>query len=230
MLPGNLSKFAKSCCLFAALAALPTTALADHRGGGYYDRGDRYRDYGHGGGGGRASIGISIGAASPAIVDCDPAPPRLVEERAYVEPVYRTVTDRRWVEPVYRTVTDRVWVPPVVRTIPDHKWVPDHYEWRDVVTYDHYGRRRIGREYVLVERGHFIDSPRTVEIAPGGWDTCAPRQELVSTGHWEDCPRQELVSSGYWTTRTVAVAEPAPPPRPVPYSHASISLRFPIGH
>jgi hypothetical protein len=229
MLPNNLSKCAKSCCLFAALAALPTTALADHRGGGYYDRGDRYRNYDHGRSGG-ASVGITFGAASPAIVDCDPAPPRLVEERVYVEPVYRTVVDRKWVEPVYRTVTDRVGVPPVVQTIPDHKWIPDRYEWRDVVTYDHYGRRRISREYVLVEPAHFIDAPRTVEIAPGRWDDCTPRQELVSAGHWEDCPRQELVSGGYWTTRTVAIAEPTP--RPVPYesSHASISLRFPIGH
>ena len=232
MLPLNLSKFAKSCCLLAAIAALPTTALADHRGG-YYDRGDRFRDYDHGGG--RASIGFSIGTrtVSPPIVDCaPPPPPRLVEERVYVEPVYRTVTDRRWVEPVYRTVADRVWVAPVTRTIPDRKWIPDRYEWRDVASYDHYGRRRYSREYVLVERGHFIDCPREVEIAPGRWDTCGTRQELVAEGHWEDCPRQELVSAGYWTTRTVAVVEPAPAPAPRPRyesSHASISLRFPIG-
>ena len=232
MLPRNLSKVAKSCCLAAVFAALPASAFADHRG---YDRGDRYRNAGRGGDyrryDDRPSVGISIGSRTGgSIVDCDPAP-RLVQERVYVEPVYRTVVQRTWVEPVYRTVTDRVWVPPVVRTIPDRKWIGDRYEWRDVYTYDHYGRRRCERQYVLVERGHFIDCPREVEIAPGRWDTCGTRQELVAEGHWEDCPRQELVSAGYWTTRDVVV-EAAPALRPARYesSHASISLRFPIGH
>ena len=219
----NLSKFAKSCCFAAVLAAVPATAFADHRS---YDRGERYRHYDA-----RPSVGISFGTyTGGSIVDCDPAPPRVVHERVYVEPVYRTVVDRKWVEPVYRTVADRVWVPPVVRTIPDRKWIADRYEWRDVTTYDHYGRRRCSREYVLVERAHFVDCPRTIEIAPGRWDTCGTKQELVCEGHWEDCPRQELVSAGYWTTREVVV-DAAPPPRPTRYesSHASINLRFPIG-
>ncbi len=203
MLPRNLSKFAKSCCLAAVFAAaLPAT---DAFAGDRYDRGDRYkgaRDFDrrdHRRDEPRHSIGISIGTRTGgSIIDCDPPPPpRVVHQRVYVEPVYRTVVERKWVEPVYRTVADRVWVPPVVRTIPDRKWVPDHYEWRDVVTYDHYGRRRCERQYVLVARGHFVDCPRTVEIAPGRWDTCAPRQELVCEGRWEECPRQELVSAGY---------------------------------
>jgi len=228
MSPRNLSKIAKSCCLAAVLAAMPATASADHRG---YDRGDRYRgDYRHYDD--RPSVGISIGAhtGGPAIIDCDPQP-RIVQERVYVEPVYRTVTDRRWVEPVYRTVSDRVWVPPVVRTIPDRKWVADRYEWRDVYYNDHYGRRCVRQERVLVEPGHFVDAPRTIEIAPGRWDDCAPRQELVCAGHWENFDRQELVSGGYWTTRDVIV-NAAPTPRPAYYesSHASINLRFPIGH
>jgi len=234
MLPRNLSKIAKSCCLAAVLAALPATAFAGGRGG--YDRGDRYRDGGAGRGDyrhydNRPSVGISIGThTGPAIVDCDPQP-RIVQERVFIEPVYRTVTDRRWVEPVYRTVTDRVWVPPVVRTIPDKTWVADRYEWRDVYYNDHYGRRCVRQERVLVEPAHLIDSPRTVEIAPGRWDNCAPRQELVCDGHWENVDRQELVAGGYWTTRDVVV-NAAPAPRPARYesSHASINLRFPIGH
>jgi hypothetical protein len=231
MLSRNLSRFTKSCCLAAVLAALPAAAFADQRG---YDRGDRYRDAGRGDyrhHDNRPSVGIAISAHSgPAIVDCAPAP-RIVQERVYVEPVYRTVTDRRWVEPVYRTVTDRVWVPPVVRTIPDRTWVPERSEWRDVYYYDHYGRRCVRQERVVVEAGHFVDGPRTVEIAPGRWDNCAPRQELVSDGHWEDCPRQELVAGGYWTTRDVVVE--AAPPLPAPRygsSHASMNVRFPIGH
>jgi hypothetical protein len=253
MLPRNLRNFARSCCFAAVVAALPATAaLADD------DRGERYRDGGrrsdfrshdrrdddddrhdydrrerrdddHRP---RPSIGISIGARTGGpIVDCaPPPPPRIVHERVYVEPVYRTVAERKWVEPVYRTVTDRVWVEPVVRTVPDRKWIPDRYEWREVVYHDHYGRQRCKQEYVLVERGHFVDCPRTVEIAPGRWDTCT-RQELVCPGKWETCERQELVAAGYWTTReVVVVAEPALP-RPVRYesSHASINLRFPLG-
>ena len=252
MLPENLKKFAQSCCLAAVAAALPATAHADddrgerYRGGG--DRRDYRRDdddhhrryddrrggdhdrhgYGRDRDHARPSIGISIGSHSgggSAAVDCEP--PRVVHERVYVEPVYRTVTDRRWVPPVYRDVTTRVWVEPVVRTIPDRKWVPERFEWRDVVYYDHYGRRRCKRERVLVERGHFVDCPRTVEIAPGRWDTCT-RQELVCEGKWETCERQELVAAGYWTTREVVVQ---PPPRPAHYesSHARIDLRFPLG-
>ena len=245
ILPQNLSKFTKSCCLAAAVfAAVPAaTASADDRGDRYRDTGRRQdfrsydrRDYDrrdhddHS----RPSVGISIGTRTGSpIVDCEPPPPpaRVVHERVYVEPVYRTVAERKWVEPVYRTVTERVWVEPVVRAIADRKWVPDRYEWRDVVYHDHYGRRRCERQYVLVERGHFVDCPRTVEIAPGCWDT-RTRQELVCPGKWETCERQELLAAGYWTTREVVVAEPPPaPPRPVQYesSHASIDLRFPLG-
>ncbi|MEA2707553.1 MAG: hypothetical protein QOF78_154 [Phycisphaerales bacterium] len=221
MLLRNLKTIAKSACIAAAIAALPeTTALAaDHRGD---DRGDRYRRDDN-----RArprpSIGISFGGGG--IVERAPEPVA-VEERVWVEPVYRTVSERTWAPPVYRTVTDRVWVEPVVRTIPDRKWVPDQYEWRDVVYRDHYGRRCVRQEHVLVERAHFVDCPRTVEIAPGRWDTCT-RQELVCEGRWETCDRQELVSAGYWTTRTVIVEHA----RPTRYesSHARIDLRFPIG-
>ena len=235
LLPENLSVLAKSCCLAAAVLALPVTALADdndhggrHRG---YDRGERYRHYDrrdhddndrrHGA---RPSIGISIGSHTGGIVRHEP--PRVVEERVYVEPVYRTVVDRKWVPPVYRTVTERVWVEPVVRTIPDRAWVPERFEWRDVVYHDHYGRRRVKQERVLVEPGHFVDCPRTVEIAPGRWDTCT-RQELVCEGRWETCERQELVSAGYWTTRQVVV-QPPPTPR-YESSHARLDLRIPIG-
>jgi hypothetical protein len=232
MLPRNLSKLAKSCCLAAVaalpLAALPASAMADHRG---YDRGDRYRDSDrrdYGRRDDRPSIGISIGSrtSAPPIIDCEP--PRVVEERVYVEPAYRTVADRKWVPPVYRTVTDRVWVEPVVRTTPDRRWVPDRYEWRDVAYRDHYGRRGVRQEHVLVERGHFVDCPRTVEIAPGRWDTCT-REVLVCEGKWETCERQELVAAGYWTTREVVV-QPAPRPARYESSHARIDLRFPIGH
>src|SRR5215207_2438606 len=100
MLPRNLSKTAKSCCLAAVLAALPTTALAD-RGDRYRDADGRdHRDYGRADQGRRdddrdprPTVGISIGSRTGGIVGCDPAPPpppRVVHERVYVEPVYRT--------------------------------------------------------------------------------------------------------------------------------------------
>jgi hypothetical protein len=84
----------------------------------------------------------------------------------------------------------------------------------------------VRQQHVLVERGHFVDCPRTVEIAPGRWESCT-RQELVCEGKWETCERQELVAAGYWTTREVVVQHA----RPAHYesSHARIDLRFPIG-
>ena len=233
MLPRSLAKLARSCCLAAVFAALPATALADgddddDRGRRYRhddrrdDRGDRYRHDDRDRDRACGRIGITIGGGG---IVHHPAPPRVVEQRVWVEPVYRTVIERKWVPPVYRTVTERVWIEPVVRTIPDRKWVPDRYAWRDVVHYDHYGRRCIRRERVLVEPAHFVDCPRTVEIAPGRWEEHA-RQELVCEGRWEMCERQELVSAGYWTTRTVVLERERPH---YESSHARLDLRIPLG-
>jgi hypothetical protein len=101
---------------------------------------------------------------------------------------YRPVIleERVWVEPLYRTVCDRVWVEPVMqREVYDRVWVPDRYEWRETVCWE-YGRRVVRGVSVLVEPGHFEDRCRDVVIVPG---------------HYEDRPRQELVSPGHWETR-----------------------------
>jgi hypothetical protein len=238
----KLSQFATRTCastatraalMAAVVGAIPTAALADHRG---YDR----RDYGHhdewrhddhrGGG----YVGIQIGGGTvydrcPPPAPVCPPPPVCAEERVWVEPVYRTVTDRRWVEPVYRTVCDKVWIEPVTRTEYTREWVPDRYEWRNI---DHWanGKRYLSRESVLVEAAHWADVPHTVEITPGRYED-RPRQELVSAGHWENCDRQEVVCAGHWETRPVIVAAPvvvAPPLRHYEQSRVSIGVRFPL--
>jgi hypothetical protein len=221
----------------AAIVAAPSTALADRfdtrRDNDRHDvrrdddrrdgRRDRHHDHDDRRAGGH--VGIRIGALSPPPVICPP-PPRVVEERVWIDPVYRTVCDRVWVEPVYCTVIDRVWIEPVVRAIPDRKWVPDRHEWREVVHYDRHGHRCTSREYVLVERAHFIDCTRDVILTPGRWEE-RPHQELVCAGRWEMVDRQELVSPGHWETRLVETCpRPAPAPRG---SYARIDLRVPIG-
>ena len=213
---------------FGVMLAGPAPALAgrfdthhdDDRGRRYErDRDDhRHRDRDHHDSHGRGHIGISIGGGSYR-----PAPPRMIEQRVWIPPVYRTVADRVWIEPVYRTVVERVWIEPEVRTIPDRKWVPDQYEWRDVVTYDHHGRRCVRRERVLVERAHFVECARDIIITPGRWEE-HPRQELVCAGRWEAIERQELVCEGRWETRLVETC----PPAPSHSSHARIDLRIPF--
>lgn len=64
----------------------------------------------------------------------------------------------------------RVWVEPVYRTVCDRVWCPDRYEDRDVVEY-YRGYRRVIRERVLVERGHYQDVPRQELVVPGHWET-----------------------------------------------------------
>ena len=123
---------------------------------------------------GSLHIGIDI-HAGPTIERVPASPPPVYEERqvqVWVEPVYRTVTDRQWVPPVYRTVTERVWA-------------PERYEYRDIVRYEG-GWRRIYRQRVCVEPGHYQD---------------VQRQELVCAGHWDAAERQELVTPGHYETR-----------------------------
>jgi hypothetical protein len=222
----------------ASLAALPPTALAGrfdtHRGSDHREyrhdgrNDDRHHDHdGHRDGDQRprGHLDIHIGAGGPPVI-CPP-PPRVVEERVWVESVCRIVVDRVWAEPVYRTVIDRVWIEPVVRTIPDRKWLPDRYECRDVVRYDRFGRRSTCREYVLVERGHFVDCPRDVIITPGRFEE-RPRQELISGGRWDTVERQELVCAGHWETRLVEAHAAPPAPRPYEGPFTRIDLRLPL--
>jgi hypothetical protein len=211
----------------AALAALPSTALAGDRydHDDRYDRGSRYsrdddwrgRDFAA-----RVDVAIRSGGSWERV---SPAPVPCAEERVWVEPVYRTVCDRAWVPATYRTVIDKVWVEPVVEHRTDRVWVPDRYETRDVVGYDQYGRRCTRREQVLVECGHFAYRPCDVVVTPGYFKEC-PRQELVCDGHWDNVERQELVSAGHWEVRPVIAA--APGPRYEDRSSARIDLRFPI--
>jgi hypothetical protein len=226
---GHIGRIAKSgvasVLSLAALAALPSTAGAGDRGD-RYDRGSRYsrddwrRDNlrHESRGGTRVDIDIRTGPTWERV----PAPPVVLEERVWVEPVYRTVCDRVWVPAAYRTVIDKVWVEPVIERRIDRVWVPDRYEWRDVVRYDECGRRICRRERVLVERGHFGSRPCDVVVAPGHYKEC-PRQELVCDGRWETVERQELVSAGHWETRRVAAA-----PRYEERSTARIDLTIPV--
>ena len=95
-------------------------------------------------------------------------------------------TARVWVPPVYRTVCEQVWVPPTYRTVCERVWVPDRYEERcETEGFGHFRRTRTVR--VLVERGHYEDVERQVEVAAGYYKT-VERQELVCEGHWEDRP------------------------------------------
>jgi len=72
--------------------------------------------------------------------------------------------------PRYEDREVRVWVDPVYRTVYDRVWCPDRYEDRDVVEYFH-GYRRVIRERVLVEPGHYQDVPRQELLTPGHWET-----------------------------------------------------------
>ena len=229
---GRIGRIAKSgiasaLCL-AALAALPSVTFAGDR----YDRGARYsrddyssrredwrRDWRGGGGGTRVDIDIRTGPSWERV----PSPPVCVEERVWVEPVYRTVCDRVWVAPVYRTVMDRVWVEPIIERRTERVWVPDRYEVRETVCYER-GHRVVRREHVLVERGHYVHRSCDVVVRPGHFKEC-PRQELVCEGRWETRERQELVSAGHWETRRVAAAAPV---RYEEHSTARIDLRIPI--
>src|SRR5688572_20796891 len=98
---GQIGRFAKSgiasALSLAALAALPSVSLAgdrdDHRDRGLrYSRDDRRddwrRDSRGGGSGTRVDIDIRTGPSWERV-----PPPVCVEERVWVEPVYRTVCD-----------------------------------------------------------------------------------------------------------------------------------------
>ena len=208
----------------AAVAVVPSFAMADHRGWDRDDwRGRRdWHDDHHDHGGGFVGISIGGGGYCPPPVGpppiCAPARPVIVEDRVWVEPVYRTVCDQRWVPATYRTVIDRVWVAPVTRTQCDRVWVEPRYEWVD-------GQR------VMTEPGHYVDGqPREVVVTPGHYEDRS-RQELVADGHYESFERQELAVPDHFETRCREVVAVAPPPvivREEP--RARIDLRFPIGH
>lgn len=231
---GHVGRFVKlgvaSALSLAVSAALPSTALGGdrHDRGSRYGRDDRRDDHrsrhdewrrDSRGGNARGDIDIRTGPAWERV----PPPPVCVEERVWVEPVYRTVFDRVWVAPVYRTVTEKVWVEPVIERRSDRVWIPDRYAVRETVCYER-GRRIIRREHVLIERGHFEYRPCDVVVQPGHFKEC-PRQELVCEGRWESVDRRELVSAGHWETRRVAAA---PPPRYEEHSSARIDLRIPV--
>ncbi len=236
---GHIGRFMTSgiatALSLAALAALPSTTFADDRGD-RYDRGARYerddrRDNSHHRRGGhhdfhrdsRSSTRIDIDIRTGSSWERVPPPPLYVEQRVWVEPVYRTVGDRVWVAPVYRTVVEKVWVEAVVQRRSDRVWVPDRYEVRETVCYER-GRRVVRREHILVEPGHFEHRPCEVVLQPGYFKEC-PRQELVCEGHWETAHRQELVSPGHWETRRIAAS---PAPRYEEHSSARIDVSIPI--
>src|SRR5688572_28860588 len=116
---GHIGRFLKSGVASAlslgALVVLPSTAFADGRGD-RYDRGSRYSRDDHRNdyrrddlrrdsrsGGTRVDIDIRTGSSWERV----PSPPVYVEERVWVESVYRTVCEKVWIAPVYRTVIDK---------------------------------------------------------------------------------------------------------------------------
>ena len=171
--------------------------------------------------GARVNIDIRSGGGWERVPAPAPCP---VEERVWVEPVYRTVCDRVWVPASYRTVVDKVWVEPVTEKRTDRVWVPDRYETRNVTWYDAWGRPGTRRETVLVEPGHYEVRTCDVIVTPGYFKEC-PRQELACDGHWENVERQELVAAGHWEVRRVAVA---PAPRYEERSSVHFGLSIPI--
>lgn len=246
------SRSIRAALVAAALAGVPSAALAGHdrdrdddrgrdrrdwRDGRSYDRGGRYerdRDDDRWRGGVGISSRTGSGYCPPPAPICPPpprpiviCPPPVVEQRVWVPAVYRAVTDRRWVEPVYRTVVDRVWVEPVVQRVADRVWVPEKYEYRDAIV-----NGRPERQLVMVEPGHYADGPpRDVVVTPGHYEDRG-RQEQVCAGRWETVTREELVSPAHWEVRPVlAVAAPVAAPCPPPArqaSHARIDVRLPM--
>lgn len=215
----------------AAIAAMPAVAGAtsharDYRGP---DRGwsrghdrddDDRRDHDRRSGGTMVDVSIHTRTGPPACVP--PAQPHV--QRVWVEPVYRTVTEQQWIPPVYRTVTDRVWREPVVQTVVDRVWVPDRCGWRETVQCGPWGRRVV-REWVVIEPGHYVEQPRQVVVAPGHYED-VQRQELVCDGRWQTVQRQELVAPGHWQE----VVHHVPAPQPIPRERAGgwihIGARF----
>jgi hypothetical protein len=175
-----------------------------HDYGGHHDKKDK------GGWGIDFSYGWHDGPRAPVYVDRP--------TKVWVEPVYRTVTERVWIEPVYRTVEKRIWIEPVVKTVYENVWVPDRFEWRETVSYDRFGRRVYGREYVLVEKGHWTKVAREVVVCEGRWETVC-EQELIRPGRWEIVERQELVCEGHWEERIERVAVEHP------REHAEVTIR-----
>ena len=99
-------RFVTSSLIAAALAAMPSAALADHRFETHRDdsRGnhrDWHRDEGPSG-----HLDIRIGGGSYERIP--PLPPPVYQETVWVAPLYRSCTEQVLVPASYTTVVDRV--------------------------------------------------------------------------------------------------------------------------
>jgi hypothetical protein len=134
-------------------------------------------------------------------------------QRAWVEPVYRTVCDKVWIEPVYEERCQKVWVEPVYQEVHEKVWVPDRWECRRQVCHER-GRRVVREVRVLAERGHWDQVCRKVCVREGHWQE-ARQRVCVADGHWKTVERQELVTPGHWEEVG---------PRPVVHERSSINF------
>ena len=139
----------------AAVAAVPSFAMADHRGGwersDWHGRRDWHDDHhDHGGG----FVGISIGGGGycpPPVCPppiCAPARPVIVQDRVWVEPRYEWVDGQR------------------VMTEPGH--YVDGQPREVVVTPGHYEDRS---RQELVADGHYESFERQELVLPGHFET-----------------------------------------------------------
>ena len=106
-----------------------------------------------------------------------PPPPIFVEPACPVQ--------RQWVDPVYQDVTEQVWVPAVTTTQIQRVEVPAEYVWRDVVSYDFFGRPHRSLQQVQVCAARCKDQPVEVVVTPGHYEL-QTHQQLVCAGHWQD--------------------------------------------
>lgn len=167
-----IAKTMLSLAAAAGLFATPTTAQAGHPfdRDGRYERRDDYRD--------------------PRRDD------RCETTRVWVPPVYEERCNRVWVEPVYRNEVVPIPVAGYYQTVSRRVWVEPVYAWREVVKYDHCGRRYCTRERVLVCAGHFEDRPCQEWVPPHVRHET--RQVLVCAGRWEERRERVCVREGRW--------------------------------
>jgi len=213
----------------AAVGVVPTAALArdrdhDDRRVEYsrdeYRRDDFRRDYGHDRDDHRSSgASVNLDFRTRSSDYCAPPP---VEQRVWVEPVYRTVCEQQWVPAEYRTVTERVWKEPVVQCVTERVWVPERVERHDVIRneYGVYGHVRLEPQTKCIP-GHYEERKHDVVVCPGHYEECT-HQELVCDGHYQTVEHQELLTPGHWETCAAPVAVPHR------QEQARIDLHFPI--
>jgi hypothetical protein len=166
--------------------------------------------------------GFHIDIAVPVRVPVEVAPAPCDTGRVWVEPIYQTVADRQWVEPVYQTVTERVWVPAATTSNIEHVYVPDQYAWRDVVSCDWWGHRRVYRQQVLVCAAHYEDRQVGCVEVPAHYQD-VQHQQLICDGHWQAVQRQVIVTPGHWEVAAVAA-----PVYVEPQATARLEFRLPF--